>query len=81
MEDRPVDDTDNRLPRCRAALERLDRSLQHLEAVVAHQSGDLFLADELRAARNAYARLDTVSRQVEQRLDTTIGRLRLYLGD
>lgn len=77
-----MDPIDDQLPRSRAAIAQLEKSLQRLEAVVAKgHHGDLFLEQELRAARADYARLDETSRMVEERLDVAINRLRSVLED
>ena len=76
-----MDDKDTPLPRSRAALERLDRAVQRLEGVAGQAHGDLFLAEDLRQARDDYARLDHTTRLVEARLDGVIGRLKLVLGE
>jgi archaellum biogenesis protein FlaJ (TadC family) len=77
-----LDHIDDHLPRSRAAIAQLERSLQRLETVVAKgHHGDLFLEQELRAAKADYARLDETSRLVEERLDVAVNRLRSVLED
>ncbi|HVI50060.1 MAG TPA: hypothetical protein VM661_02495 [Candidatus Sulfotelmatobacter sp.] len=77
-----MDHIDDQLPRSRAAIAQLERALQRLENVVAKSHhGDLFLEQELRAAKADYARLDETSRAVEERLDVAINRLRSVLED
>jgi hypothetical protein len=74
-----LDDEDFPLPRCRAAVERLERALLRLESALAKPKGDLFGSEELRIARDDYARLDGTARLVEARLDTVIDRLKFIL--
>jgi hypothetical protein len=75
-----LDNNDIPLARSRAAIHQLERSLQRLERAVADRSGgDLFLVEELRAARAAYARLDDTARVVEVRLGEVVDGLRAAL--
>jgi len=77
-----LDQIDDQLPRSHAAIAMLEKSLARLESVVAKaHHGDLFLEQELTAARADYARLDEASRSVEERLDVAINRLRAVLED
>jgi hypothetical protein len=76
-----LENNDNPLPRSRAALDRLELALQRLEGVAVHSHGDQYLAEELRLAREDYARLDDTTRMVEARLDGVIGRLKLMIED
>ncbi len=76
-----MDDKGTQLPRSRAALERLDRAVQRLEGAAGQAHGDLFLAEDLRRARDDYARLDHTTRLVEARLDGVIGRLKFVLEE
>jgi hypothetical protein len=76
-----LNDNDTRLPLSRAAMRELERSLERLERATADRGGDLFLADELRAAREAYARLDHAARVVENRLGEVVDRLRTALEE
>jgi hypothetical protein len=74
-----LDQPESRQPRSRAAIERLERSLRRLEEVMANRAGDLFLAEELRVARDAYSRLDNAAQAVEGRLNAVVDRLKSVL--
>jgi len=71
------------LPRTDEALHRLNAALDRLEKAVADRLavGDALLAEELRATREDYARLEDTTAMVSQRLDDTVERLRFLLGD
>ena len=64
-------------------MARLAAALDRLEAAAAHGAGgsDLLAGDELARMRDDYGRLDATTRQVAERLDGALGRLRALLGD
>ena len=76
-----MDDEIIQLPRSRAAIERLERSLFRLENASVTPKIDLFGSEELRVVREDYARLDGTTRLVEARLDAVIDRLKTILEE
>jgi hypothetical protein len=64
-------------------MERLDQAIRRLESAAAAKVARLAEGDrvmeELRLARQDYARLDGASQLVEDRLDGVIGRLKMIL--
>lgn len=78
-----MDDIRNQLPRSLAAMQRLEQALHRLEnagaAKVARLADGDRLVEDLRLARQDYARLDGASQLVEDRLDGVIGRLKMIL--
>ena len=70
----------NGLSRTEEALRRLDTAVGRLEGAASRVGlGDLLLAGELREARDETDALRDTSREVAERLDHTIGRLRALL--
>lgn len=75
------DENDLPLPRSRAALLQLDQALRRLETAVEQKIDDVSLADELKAVRADYIRLDDTSHLVESRLDGVVTRLKTLLDE
>jgi hypothetical protein len=70
------------LPQTESAMRRLEQALARLDAHISAQPGDdLFLAGALKSVRAEYKELEDVTRDVSERLDATIGRLRKVLAD
>lgn len=78
-----MDDIGHQLPRSVAAKQRLEQAIRRLESAAAAKAARLAegdrLVDDLRLARQDYARLDGASQLVEDRLDGVIGRLKIIL--
>jgi hypothetical protein len=74
-------DNINSLPRSRVAVDRLEKAVSRLEALMGSSTADLFGNAELKATRDDYTRLEEASRVVESRLDAVIGRLKTILEE
>ncbi len=68
--------------RTAVALQHLGQAIDRLEAAAAHDgAGNLLLASQLNDARDRVRQLEHVNRDISQRLDGAIHRLRQLLEE